>query len=269
MLGAAETPYDVRFRLLGIPVRVHPLFWLVAIVMGWQDHNLHMVALWVACVFLSILVHEYGHGLMARRFDGSPSILLWGLGGLCYSQPERMTPAQRLAVIICGPGAGFVLCGLVMLAASALFGITPAEHLQTMGAVLGLAEQSHSLAFKFSSAFKFETEYLMAHATYWYLVQINLKWGLVNLLPIWPLDGGQATQIVLSQFDRARGQRWSHIVSLLVSGILVIMVIAWSSDDLFLTVFFASFAMINFQILQSIHQAQAMGLYQEDEWWRR
>ena len=38
---------------------------------------------------------------------------------------------------------------------------------------------------------------------------------------------------------------------------------------MFLTLFFAYFAIINFQILQSIHQAQSMGLYQEDEWWRR
>ena len=92
-------------------------------------------------------------------------------------------------------------------------------------------------------------------------------WGLVNLLPIWPLDGGQATQFFFRSFDRVRGQRWGHIVSLLVSGILAIGVITKTSD-LFLIVFFASFAMINFQILQSIHQAQAMGLYQEDEWWR-
>ena len=41
------------------------------------------------------------------------------------------------------------------------------------------------------------------------------------------------------------------------------------TSELFLTVFFAYFAMINFQMLQSIHQAQSMGLYQEDEWWRQ
>ena len=93
-------------------------------------------------------------------------------------------------------------------------------------------------------------------------------WGLVNLLPMWPLDGGQATQILLSLVDRVRSQRWSHIVSLLVSGGLAIVVVTQTSD-MFLSVFFASFAIINFQILHSIHQAQAMGLYQEDEWWRR
>ena len=53
---------------------------------------------------------------------------------------------------------------------------------------------------------------------YWFLVWINLLWGLVNLLPMWPLDGGQATQILLSLYDRSRGQRWAHIVSLLVAG---------------------------------------------------
>ena len=52
MLGAAETPYDLRFRLLGIPVRIHPMFWLVSAVLGWQDHDLAAV-FWVACIFVS------------------------------------------------------------------------------------------------------------------------------------------------------------------------------------------------------------------------
>ena len=70
MLGAAETPYDLRFSLLGIPVRIHPLFWAVTAVLGFRmnERNLPMVVVWVACVFVSILVHEYGHALMARNF---------------------------------------------------------------------------------------------------------------------------------------------------------------------------------------------------------
>ncbi len=268
MVGAAETPYDLRFRFLGIPVRIHPIFWLVSIVLGWQDRNLLIVALWVACVFVSILVHEYGHALMAKRFDCSPSIVLWGLGGLCYSQGERQTPGQRLAVVLSGPAAGFVLCGLVMAVTSAVFGITPSEHLQTIGSLIGLAPFPLDVAFKLQAVLKLESETQFAYTTYRNLVWINLMWGLVNLLPIWPLDGGQATQIVLSFFDRARGQRWGHVVSLLVAGILAILAITQTSE-LFLTIFFAYFAMINFQVLQSIHQAQAMGLYQEDEWWRR
>src|SRR5262249_36763364 len=131
MLGVSETPYDLRFHFLGIPVRVHPLFWLVAAMLGWQPHqsNFPSILIWIACVFLSILIHEYGHGSVARAFGCSPSIVLWGGGGLCYSQADRQTPRQRLAVVLSGPGAGFVLCGIVMLLASAIFGLTPREHL--------------------------------------------------------------------------------------------------------------------------------------------
>ena len=103
---------------------------------------------------------------------------------------------------------------------------------------------------------------------YWFLVQINLFWGLVNLLPVWPLDGGQATQILLTFYDRARGQRWGHVVSLLVAG--AVAVIAYSrTERLFLTLFFGYFALVNYQVLQSLHQAHSMGLYQDDEWWRK
>jgi Zn-dependent protease len=268
MLGASETPYDLRFRLLDIPVRIHPLFWLVSVVLGWEPRNLPVVGLWVACVLVSILVHEYGHALMAKAFDCTPSIVLWGLGGLCYSQGERQTPAQRLAVVLAGPGAGFVLCGLVLLVTSVLFRITPNEHLQVMGALVGLEPLPVSVALKFHALLRVEAGTDFLFRTYWNLVWINLMWGLVNLLPMWPLDGGQAAQVLLSLVDRARGQRWCHVVSLLVAGGLAIVMITQTSN-MFLSIFFASFAIINFQILHSIHQAQAMGIYQDDEWWRR
>lgn len=64
MFGVPETPYDLRFQLLGMPVRVHPLFWLVAAMLGWRNENIPLVLIWVGCVFVSILVHEYGHGLV-------------------------------------------------------------------------------------------------------------------------------------------------------------------------------------------------------------
>jgi Zn-dependent protease len=248
MLGTSETPYDLRFRLLDVPVRIHPMFWLVSAVLGWQDKNLPAVAVWVACVFVSIMVHEFGHALMSRAFHSSPSVVLWGLGGLCYSQGERQTPGQRLAVILAGPGAGFLFFALLVLVTAAFFGMAPTEQFRA----LFTREDGNDYLFQ----------------SYQDLVWINLVWGLVNLLPLWPLDGGQATQVLLSLIDRARGQRWCHVVSLLVSGILAI-VVYMQLGDMFLSIFFASFAIFNFQILHSIHQAQAMGLYHEDEWWRR
>src|SRR6185312_7868300 len=86
-----------------------------------------------AVAFLSILVHEFGHGLMARAFGDQPSILLYGMGGLCYTAAGRQTPGQRLAVLASGPGAGFLLFGLTVLAGWLLFGITPRESLALAG----------------------------------------------------------------------------------------------------------------------------------------
>jgi stage IV sporulation protein FB len=264
MLGASETPYDLRFRLLGIPVRVHPLFWLMAAWVGWQEHNLPLVAAFMACVFVSILVHEYGHGLVAKAYYASPSIVLWGMGGLCDTQSSRQTPAQRLAVVLCGPGAGFVLCLVVMAVASVMFGVSPREHLSVAEYVIGFTPQWADLdiaALKFSNKTIFRI--------YAFLVWVNVLWGLFNLLPIWPLDGGRVSEIVLTHFNRSQGARWGHIVSLLVAGVLAVLAFSFRSSNLMLPLFLAYFAMINYQMLQSIQQAQSIGLYQDDEWWRR
>jgi stage IV sporulation protein FB len=268
MLGASETPYDLRFRLLGIPVRIHPMFWLVSAVLGWHDHNLALVALWVACVLVSIMVHEYGHALTAKAYRCSPSVVLWGLGGLCYSQIDRHAPRQRLAVILAGPGAGFVLFGVVIFITTLLFGISPEEHLAAIQSMVGLAHFPGSIFQKFGDGVHNAKVGDFLTYAYHNLIWINLMWGLVNLLPLWPLDGGQAAQIILTSVDRSRGPRWGHVLSLLVAGGLAIMVMA-TSKDMFLVVFFGYFAFVNFQVLQTLHQAHSIGLHQDDDWWRR
>src|SRR5208283_1570813 len=206
MLGTSTTPYDLRFRFLDIPVRIHPLFWLMAAVLGFRENDIPAVLIWIGCVLVSILVHEYGHGLMAKHFHGSPSIVLYGLGGLCSSQGER-TPGQRLAVLFAGPGAGFILCAVVLAATSLVLGITGGEHLAVMQRLVGLSPNKEDL---FGATQKLVWS-PTAFEIYFNMIWINLLWGLVNLLPIYPLDGGQATQVVLSQVDRRHGVRRAHI----------------------------------------------------------
>jgi stage IV sporulation protein FB len=257
MLGTSTTPYDLRFRLLDIPVRVHPLFWLTAALLNWSDHDLPRVIMWIACVFVSILVHEFGHGLMAKAFRGSPSVVLYAMGGLCYSQGER-TPSQRLAVLFLGPGAGFLLCALVMLIASLLYGISPSEHAEMLMALLGLTSNPPTALGRFTS--------ITPALIYWYMVKINFLWGLINLLPVWPLDGGQVTQVILTMFDRRHGVRRGHIVSLLTAGIIAVL--AAYNEDYYLALMFGILAFMNYQTLQSLHQAESVGLDQDDDWWR-
>ena len=187
-------------------------------------------------------------------------------GGLCSSQADRQTPWQRLAVVLWGPGAGFVLCGVVMLVFSALYGLTPSEHLGVVQHVLGLPRGM-------VIAISFEASTMPDRAdgvfrVYFFLVQINLFWGLVNLLPIWPLDGGAGRRdpVLLAQ-SRTRASAGLTSSRCVTAGSLAVLSYLWT-QRLFLAFFFGFFAFINYQTLQSIHQAQVMGVYDED-WWRR
>ncbi len=269
MFGASETRYDLRFQALGIPVRIHPFFWVLSFILGFQDgrpNNIPLALLFVACAFLSILVHEFGHGLVAKAQGFRPSeILLYAFGGLCSYHADRQRPGQRLAVLIWGPGAGFVLAGLVMLAYSVAFGLTAEDHLalvaQFFGQKTDLTSVFDKLEFTNPHALNLRFEF------YWSMLWINIMWGLLNLLPIWPLDGGQITLTVLSQVNPYDGRRWMHIVSLVASALIAIMIFAMT-QDLRRCIMFIYCAILNYQMLDMIHRAQTMGIY-DDDWWRK
>jgi stage IV sporulation protein FB len=231
----ATTQFDVRFRLLSIPVRVHPFFWLFAAILGPRDGELQDTFIWVLCVFVSIMAHEFGHGLMARLFGYSASISLYAMGGLCYSEAERQSPGQRLAVLFAGPGAGFLLAGLVL---AFLFG---AGH-QPLSPVGQMIVQ--------------------------FLLVINIFWSIFNLLPVWPLDGGQITGVFANLASPRSGTRWTHVISLVTAG--VVAVFMFQLGQMFTALLFALFAIQNFQILQSIHRQYAQyGGGDDADWWKR
>jgi stage IV sporulation protein FB len=269
MFGASNTPYDLRFQALGIPVRIHPFFWVLTFILGFHDgveNNIPLALLFMVCAFISILVHEYGHGLMARAQGYRPSeILLYAFGGLCFYDAERQRPGQRLAVLIGGPGAGFVFAGLIMLVYSAIFGLTAEDHLAVVKQFFGQRTELRSVFEKVGD--------LKPHALnlpfefYWDMLQINIMWSLLNLLPIWPLDGGQITLTVLSQVNPYDGRRWMHIVSLVASALIAIMLFAMT-QDIRRCIMFGYCAVLNYQMLDMIHRAQSMGMY-DDDWWRK
>jgi stage IV sporulation protein FB len=228
MLGIpAETAYDLRFRLLGIPVRVHPLFWIVMAMLGGNLQDLPGILVFVGCGFVSILVHEYGHGLTSRLFGCHPSIVLYGMGGLCSSEADRQAPWQRFLVVLAGPLAGYGLAALTFIV--------------TLLLAIGGIEVS-----------RIGSEIIMT------LLFINIVWSTLNLLPIWPLDGGQLSGVILAAVSPANGRRWSHIVSLMVAGILAILTFQYGSrfgiEPMFMTIWFGLFGFANFQILQAMHQ---------------
>jgi Zn-dependent protease len=191
----SQTQFDLRFRLFGIAVRVNPWFWVMSAVLGWgggperNPYFLQHLIIWIVCVFISILVHELGHVLVGRLFGSHGHIVLYSMGGLAIGSNALERRWQRIAVLAAGPGAGFLLLGLVWAAV----------HLS------GVSERGMPTA---------------ARLAYHALILINLFWGLVNLLPVWPLDGGQISRDVCSGLWRDRGVRISLGLSTVVAGVL-------------------------------------------------
>ncbi len=253
MLGVpATTDFDLKFRLLGIPVRVHPLFWALAAFLGWSNRSGGEVVVWVACVFVSVLVHEFGHGLTARALAAqSPSIILYGMGGLCVYDREHRSPWRRLAIILMGPGAGFLLFALVAIAGTLILGIAPFR----------LAKIHEPPRWAFSSTLIWEA--------YYDLLVINLVWGIFNLVPIYPLDGGQVTHTLLSMGNRREGPKRCFIVSIGIAALLAVYL--YQRDQTFNALLIGYFGLMNFQFYQAaqFQSRQGNSFESDDDWWRK
>ena len=248
----AATQFDLKFRLFGIPVRVSPFFWVFSALIGGNPASGTILMMWVGCVFVSILVHEFGHALTNRVFGVEPSVYLIAMGGLCVSESGRVRPWQRFLVILMGPGAGFLLAGLTLLVGSVIVRESPMD-------VWRLRE----FWFFFPEGFD-RTRWVIAC-----LIRINIFWGLINLFPIMPLDGGQLASILLTWQNRSQGLRRAYILSILTAGGLGIYCfqtgMEWNAILLgFLT-------LSSFQALQTLHYQTKFGDSFEDEadWWKR
>lgn len=263
------TAYDLNFRVLGIPVRVVPWFWLgMLLVSGRNDPK--MALIFIACGFVSILAHELGHGLMARAFGYRSEIALYAMGGLCSCESERQSFGQRLAVLAAGPGAQFLLLGALMLVGQLAFGLSLRFHLYLMQVFIGLEPARPPI----QDLVNFSQMRPLAKEAFVALFQINWIWPLLNLLPIWPLDGGQITLNVLSQANRRNGARWAHIVSMACAGLIAFYVLGKlknteDSSGYLLVFFFGGFAFLNFQMLQALHDRHLAFGDDESDWWRR
>ncbi|MCA9080225.1 MAG: hypothetical protein KDA58_06675 [Planctomycetaceae bacterium] len=219
-----ETQYDLRFSLLRIPVRVHPTFWFVGLLIGSNFLNAGIEYLlgWILVFFVSILVHEMGHALVARYFGYPVQIILYGLGGLAsYLPAGRYNRGQSLAITFAGPGAGFLLAGLTFI--GGLFLIPLADGLPgTISAVL--------------------------KALWTTTVIVNVFWSGVNLLPVLPLDGGSICRDVLTYVSPHRGQLWTHWTGVVVG--VIAGAIFFQIRAPFAGVMFLLLAVRNFMILQ-------------------
>ncbi|HVR71191.1 MAG TPA: site-2 protease family protein [Vicinamibacteria bacterium] len=177
---------EMQFRLFGIPVQVSLFFFLIVVLLrpGGGDHPALAVA-WVAVAFAGVLLHELGHALTARAFGQAPRIALHGMGGVTFwRQRGPLSPAKRIATSAAGPGVGLAL-GLTAWVAGIATGL--GTDTGPAGVVLG------------------------------YFVWVNLGWGVFNLVPMLPLDGGAIMAAGLEGLFGTGGRRAARYLSMVVA----------------------------------------------------
>lgn len=228
MFGPVSTTrYDLRFRLFGIPVHVTPWFWAAGVFLSWHllsEHHYDLLAIWLGCLFVSILVHEYGHAFCAETFGCLPEIYLYHFGGLAVFRPNsRFTTTRSVIVSFAGPAAGFILFGAVFLLAKLVL--------------------SSEWFIRLDPA---------SQDRLWYFFQqmewINLWWGLVNLLPVLPLDGGRISEAILMRIRRRDGQRLAILLGAVISGGAALFF--GTHHDNYAAMLFALLCITNVQMLQ-------------------
>jgi len=108
------------FTYKGIPVQIHPTFYLILgflILPSIFDQNITK-ALLISCLsvglFASVIMHEFGHALMARRFGiSTASITLYPFGGIARIESAIESNRAELYIALAGPAVNVILCGLL------------------------------------------------------------------------------------------------------------------------------------------------------------
>ena len=247
------TNYDLHFNLHGIRVRVHPFFWLLALIIGVNatGNDVVKILIWISSVFLSITIHEMGHSLAFRRYGIGSHIVLYHFGGLAIPDSmqaavgwgHRMTPKKQMFVSFAGPGAQFIIVAIIILVV-----VLTRSRLPAFGLPVFL--------------FKLFPEQMLPTAGYWdtnpqlhfflgSMLWINFYWAVMNLLPIYPLDGGQIARELFVQHGKGDAIRSSLILSVAVSA--GVMIYGIGSGDRFLTIMFLVLGLNNYMALQQLY----------------
>jgi|GEM_PF-645476 len=175
------------FRIAGIQVYLHWTWLLIAYFEIVNRVNRYQSMAWNVIEYLAlfgiVLMHEFGHALACRQVGGQASrIMLWPLGGVAFVQPPPR-PGALLWSIAAGPLVNVVLVPIT------------------------------AMMYMFARTAGWEVDYPDCVHFLLSIAVINLGLLIFNILPIYPLDGGQMLQAVLWFFiGQAR--------SLMVAGIL-------------------------------------------------
>ncbi len=179
----------------GIPVKLHWTFGLVFLWVFYISFTSGLDAVQIAfalgfvlLIFLCVVLHEYGHALMARRFDViTRDIILSPIGGIARLERIPKRPLHEFLIAIAGPLVNVVIAILIAAGILIVSGNLP------------------ELTWRF---WHFEEEPSLAQIVF----QVNIILIVFNMIPAFPMDGGRVFRALLSsKMDRVKA---THIASI-------------------------------------------------------
>jgi Zn-dependent protease len=218
--------HGVFFWMFSTLVTIRFTFVLVTVLSaGLGRRSVAQVLVWLGVVTVAILLHEFGHVAAARYFGHRPKVELYTLGGLTTWMSDRRAAWQeRLTISLAGPGVGFVLAGIVWCA------------LRWLG--------SHPIP---------PLGMLAVRDFMW----VCIGWGIFNLLPILPLDGGQALEAALGAARVRAPRRTTRFISIGVG--VVAAVLALAAGLLWAAAIAGLFAYNNAQQVRGLQEIRVAG----------
>jgi Zn-dependent protease len=208
------------FKIFGIQVSLHWM-WILAVMYFVENSRRHYGSIWWSIaesmsLFAIVLTHEFGHALACRSVGGrADNIMLWPLGGVAFVDPPRR-PGAYLWSIVAGPLVNVLLLPVTIAPAVLIGGSF--DSLINSGAMTDLQR------------------------FLWTLALINFSLLVFNLLPIFPLDGGQILRGILWFFlGEGRSLMVASIIGM--AGAVVGMGLAVLTADMWL-VLIALFALM-------------------------
>lgn len=177
------------------------------------DRGLAYALVWIPVIFISILFHELAHaGTIAMFGYGSSHVVLGGLGGVTINE-RKARPWHDMLISAAGPISSFALAWICRL----------------IFTNVAVAQQDPMLK-------------VLLPLMYW----AGIVWGIFNLLPIPPLDGGKAFRNLLRTILRENTAFLIAVwIAMLVGAGIVIY--ALMRRDYFLAVIIGWFTFSNFQ----------------------
>lgn len=208
------------FSWFRIPVYLHWSFILILLLPLWiafEQGSFNAVDFFsalglTAALFACVLLHEFGHSLMARHYKvETQDIILTPIGGIARLERMPENPKQELMVAIAGPMVNVIIVGILLILSRYIFfsgEVSWWVFKSTLTSALSASEEGIDPNLMVEAEDRISAWGMLIPQ----LVLVNVMMVLFNMIPAFPMDGGRVLRALLTMgIGRVRATRFAAL----------------------------------------------------------